>query len=52
MALEIDVRVERGVVRLSGEAQSLEDAESAEEVPARVPGVVEVLEDLEVADLE
>lgn len=51
-ALEIEVTVEEGIVRLSGRVQSLDDAESAEEVAARVPGVVDVEEELDVADLE
>jgi osmotically-inducible protein OsmY len=51
-ALEIDVSVERGVASLRGIVQSLEDAESAEEVAARVPGVLEVVEELDVANLE
>ena len=40
-----------GVVRLSGHVDDLEDAESAQEVAARVAGVVDVLEDLDVAHL-
>jgi osmotically-inducible protein OsmY len=47
-ALEIDVSVFEGVVRLRGGVPLLEDAESAEEVAARVPGVVEVREELEI----
>ncbi|HZT07529.1 MAG TPA: BON domain-containing protein [Chloroflexota bacterium] len=46
--LSIDVRVERGVATLSGTVRHLEDADAAEEVAARVPGVVDVRERLEV----
>lgn len=51
-ALEIEVAVDEGVVRLAGRVPSLDDAESAEEVAARVPGVVDVEEDLDVASLD
>jgi osmotically-inducible protein OsmY len=44
----IEVEVIEGLVRLSGQVPSLDDAESAEEVASRVPGVVEVEELLEV----
>jgi osmotically-inducible protein OsmY len=50
-ALEIEVAVDEGIVHLTGRVPSLDDAESAEEVAARVPGVVDVEEELEVADL-
>ena len=50
-ALTIQVTVRGGVVRLSGRVDDLEDADSAQEVAARVPGVVDVLEDLDVAHL-
>lgn len=50
-ALSIEVSVFAGVVRLSGHVDDLEDAESAQEVAARVAGVVDVLEDLDVAHL-
>ena len=46
--LTIAVNVLRGVVHLRGVVESLTDAETAEAVAARVPGVVEVHEDLEV----
>ena len=36
-----------GVVRLTGRVESIDDAESAEEVAARVPGVLEVDEALD-----
>lgn len=50
--LVIDVIVRNGVVRLRGRVPTLDDAESAEEVAARVPTVLEVIEELEVAALE
>jgi osmotically-inducible protein OsmY len=50
--LLIDVVVRNGVVRLRGRVPTLDDAESAEEVAGRVPTVVEVIEELEVAALE
>lgn len=46
--LEVSVDVRRGVVHLHGRVPYLEDADSAEEVASRVPGVVEVREELEV----
>ncbi|MGE3858152.1 MAG: BON domain-containing protein [Dehalococcoidia bacterium] len=49
--LDIQVAVLRGVVTLSGHVADIEDAESAEEVAARVPGVVDVIEELEVEHL-
>jgi hypothetical protein len=49
--LRVQVRVDQGVVHLHGTVPTLEDAESAEEVAARVPGVVEVIEQLEVVGL-
>ena len=49
--LEIDVLVRDGVVRLRGTVADLEDAENAEEVAARVPGVREVIEELTVVNL-
>ncbi|MBI2323152.1 MAG: BON domain-containing protein [Chloroflexi bacterium] len=48
---EIRVYVQRGVVHLRGTVPSVEDALNAEEVAARVPGVVEVREELEVSGL-
>ncbi|MEX2229088.1 MAG: BON domain-containing protein [Dehalococcoidia bacterium] len=51
-ALVIEVDVTAGVARLSGRVESVDDAESAEEVAARVPGVVEVDEALDVTELE
>ena len=49
LVIQVDTR--NGVVRLRGEVPSLEDAENAEEVAARVPGVREVVEELEVREL-
>jgi osmotically-inducible protein OsmY len=49
--LEIEVEVNQGVAWLLGTVQTLEDLEAAEEVTSRVPGVVEVAEDLEVSTL-
>ena len=49
--LTIEVTVFRGIVTLSGRVADIEDAESAEEVAARVPGVVDVIEALEVEHL-
>ncbi len=42
MTLRLDVQVVRGVVVLRGQVQSIDDAESAESVASRVPGVVRV----------
>jgi osmotically-inducible protein OsmY len=49
--LEIRVSVRNGVVNLRGTVRSLDDAENAEEVASRVPGVTEVMDELEIADL-
>ncbi len=49
--LVLEVEVNQGVVRLRGAVEDLLDVESAEEVAARVPGVMEVAEELEVAGL-
>ena len=49
--LVIQVVVRNGVVRLRGRVPTLDDAEAAEEVAGRVPTVVEVREELEVAAL-
>jgi osmotically-inducible protein OsmY len=46
--LQIHVSVERGVAELRGTVASLDDAENAEAVAGRVPGVVEVKENLDV----
>lgn len=49
--LPIHVFVRGGVVHLRGPVPSLADAELAESVAARVPGVVEVREELDVAGM-
>lgn len=50
--LRIAVEVEGGVVRLRGKVPEVGDAENAEEVAGRVPGVGEVIEELVVAAQE
>ena len=49
--LEIHVSVEQSVAELRGSVTSLDDAQDAEAVASRVPGVVEVKENLEIQDL-
>lgn len=49
--LVIDVIVRNGIVHLRGQVPTIDDAEAAEEVAARVPTVLEVMEELEVAAL-
>ena len=49
--LQIVVAVRRGVAHLRGRVPGPEDAENAEAVAARVPGVQEVVEELDVASL-
>jgi osmotically-inducible protein OsmY len=49
--LIIAVSVSNGTVRLRGEVPSLDDAEFAEEVAGRVPGIREVIEELSVTAL-
>lgn len=46
--LPIEVVVERGVVHLQGSVPSQEEAEGAQDVASRVPGVREVLDELEL----
>ncbi|HEU5369491.1 MAG TPA: BON domain-containing protein [Ktedonobacterales bacterium] len=46
--LSIDVEVREGVARLRGRVPDLTDAENAEEVANRVPGVHAVIDDLEM----
>jgi osmotically-inducible protein OsmY len=48
--LVVDVAVVRGVACLRGTVPGLDDAENAEAVAARVPGVREVVEGLALAD--
>jgi osmotically-inducible protein OsmY len=50
--LLVRVTVKRGVATLTGEVPSLDDAEQAEAVAARVPGVQNVREELRVIGLE
>jgi BON domain len=49
--LPLTVAVEDGVVRLRGRVADLTDAEDAEEVASRVPGVREVIDETEVSAL-
>jgi osmotically-inducible protein OsmY len=49
--LRIRVLVRNGVARLRGHVPGSEDAENAEDVASRVPGVVEVVDELEVDTL-
>lgn len=49
--LQIGVAVRNGVVTLRGTVSDLEDADAAEEVASRVPGVAEVRDDLVVLGL-
>ena len=49
--LLIVVAVRNGVAHLRGKVADLEDAENAESVAARVPGVREVVEELEVSSV-
>lgn len=51
-ALRIEVTVVNGVARLVGHVPDLEDAENAEEVAGRVPGVRDVLDDLDVIAMD
>jgi osmotically-inducible protein OsmY len=49
--LQLRVLVRNGVARLRGTVPDVADAENAEEVASRVPGVVEVIDETEVASL-
>jgi osmotically-inducible protein OsmY len=49
--LRIEVVVEEGIAHLRGTVPTLDDAESAEAVASRVPGVREVSEELDVAEM-
>jgi osmotically-inducible protein OsmY len=49
--LTIVVAVRNGVAHLRGRVEDLDDADNAEAVASRVPGVVEVVEELEVAGI-
>jgi osmotically-inducible protein OsmY len=47
--LEIEVTFRRGIARLRGRVDDVLDVENATEVAARVPGVIDVLDELEVS---
>lgn len=49
--LPIRVTVRQGQVRLTGQVPTLDDANNAEAVAGRVPGVADVIEDLRVQSL-
>jgi osmotically-inducible protein OsmY len=49
--LTIFVAVRNGVVHLRGQVPDLDDADNAEAVASRVPGIVEVLEELDVSNV-
>lgn len=49
--LHITVHVEEGVAYLHGTVPGLEDAQNAEDVASRIPGIREVVEELDIADL-
>jgi osmotically-inducible protein OsmY len=49
--LNISVFVRNGVVHLRGQVADLDDADNAEEVASRVPGVRDVVEELDVANV-
>ncbi|HEV7664949.1 MAG TPA: BON domain-containing protein [Chloroflexota bacterium] len=49
--LRILVVVRNGVVHLRGQVEDLDDADNAEDVASRVPGVREVVEELEVVNV-
>ncbi len=46
--LGVEVEVEQGVAHLRGVVGDIIDAENAEEVASRVPGVGEVVDELEI----
>ena len=48
--LNIFVAVRNGVAHLRGQVADLDDADNAESVAARVPGIREVVEELDVAE--
>ncbi|GAC1329644.1 MAG: hypothetical protein NVSMB2_28610 [Chloroflexota bacterium] len=49
--LRILVAVRNGVVHLRGQVPDLDDADNVEAVASRVPGIREVVEELEVANI-
>lgn len=48
--LAIHVRVRNGVATLTGKVLSIEDTDNAAEVASRVAGVVDVVDELEIAE--
>ena len=50
-ALQIEVQVRNGVARLRGSVTDIIDSQNAEEVAARVPGVTEVIDELNVSSI-
>lgn len=49
--LEIAVEVERGIARLSGTVDDMDDVENVAAVAERVPGVIEVQDELDVRNI-
>ena len=49
--LQIHVHVRNGIAYLRGRVADVDEAEAAEEVARRVPGLEDVVEELEVAGL-
>ena len=49
--LNIQVEVDQGIAYLYGKVSDLEDAENAEDVAGRVPGIIEVVDDLDIAEM-
>ncbi len=49
--LDVEVLVRNGVAHLRGRVSDLDDADNAEDVASRVPGVLEVVEELEVVEI-
>jgi osmotically-inducible protein OsmY len=47
---DIEVSVNRGVVRIRGTVPTLDDAESVEEIAFRVEGVVDVYDELKISE--
>ena len=50
-SLQLEVNVVKGVARLRGAVPDMVDAENAEEVAARVPGVTEVIDETKVSSI-
>ncbi len=49
--LNIAVEVDQGIAYLQGTVPDLEDAENAEDVAGRIPGVIEVVDELDIAEM-